>query len=67
MLMPSDTRAAGTINGEMISSVIESEVVDDMTQFPQKLCNFMSLCLRNRLVSMTTMLHLVHKRFVDKC
>ena len=54
---------AGTVNGELMSPATESDIVDDPSQFPQKLCNFMTMCLRNSLVSMTTMLHLVHKRY----
>lgn len=62
MLLSSDTRVAGTVNGETMNSLIESDVVEELPQFPQKLCNFASKCLRGSLVTMTTMLHLVHKR-----
>lgn len=62
MVLSSKNRPAGTVNGEMVHSMPETDIVEEPSQLSNKLCKFASEILRNKLITMTTMLHLVHKR-----
>ena len=62
MVLSSKNRPAGSVNGEMVQSMQETVIVEEPSEINEKLCKFVTENLTNRLISMTTMLHLVHKR-----